>query len=71
MRENAPTLLVALKSRISIFYMILQTILIMFGLFMVNAYKNYGSEYISNDQLLILTGSIGSIFNAIGRIVNT
>lgn len=43
----------------------------MFGLFMVNAYKNYGSEYISDDKLLTLAGSLGAIFNALGRIANT
>lgn len=71
MIENCPTLLTALKSRVGITYMILQTVLISFGLYMVNSYKNFGQEYISDDKLLTLCGSIGAIFNALGRIINT
>jgi len=39
-----------------------------FGIYMTNAYKNYGLLHIRNDQLLSTIGFVAAGFNAVGRV---
>lgn len=39
-----------------------------FGIYMTNAYKNYGLLHIHNDQLLSTIGFVAAGFNALGRV---
>ena len=42
---------------------------ITYGLFIVNAYKNYGLTKYSNDQLMSSIGSIAAVFGGISRVL--
>lgn len=41
---------------------------IFYGYFVIISYKTYGLEYIDDDKVLTLIGSIGALFNGLGRI---
>lgn len=50
------------------FFWVIQTLIVGVFLYVSAIYKNVGSEYISNDKLLTLIGSLGQVCNACGRI---
>ena len=39
-----------------------------YGLFLVNAFKNFGSENIHDDNFLTLVGGIGGAMNGLSRL---
>ena len=67
--KECPNFTTVLKS--SSFWMLLVSLFsgTSYGIYMTNAYKNYGLLHIKNDQLLSTIGFIAAGFNALGRVL--